>query len=124
MAGALMALAAGGQGGAGGVVTVSPAPAWTALYGRDTVSTNTLTLAGITAPVSIGAALSGGGLLYANRNAAFAAYAGAFSCSPGDTLGWTIINTGGGRVSGNLTVTNLSDGGATLAVIPYSVAPD
>jgi hypothetical protein len=114
-------IGAGGNETTGGSTVPSPAPNWTGLFGQDTVSTNTQTITGIGAPISIEAALSGGGVLSYQLNGVFNTYSGAFSVAAGATLGWTVTNINTTTVAGNLTVTNESDGGATLATIAYAV---
>ena len=58
MTGAVMGLAgsAGGAGGGSGVV-VSPLPSWSNITGIDNATSNDVTLAGISTPISISAAL-------------------------------------------------------------------
>jgi hypothetical protein len=114
--------AAGGASGVSGTVVPSPTPVWTSIYGFDSGATNVQTISGITSPISISAALSGGGTLFYTQNGAIKPYSGAFTVNAGDTLGWTVVFVTGGSVSGNITVTNISNGSATLAAIPYAVS--
>ena len=83
--------------------TVSPLPTWTSIFDTDVGSTNTITLAGITAPITISAAITGTGTLFYFLNGAFLPYTGAFSASAGDSLGWTIENGDSRRLSGVIT---------------------
>jgi hypothetical protein len=105
---------------ASGVVIPSPTPVWTAIFGYDAASTNNQTLAGITAPISLSASLSGAGALLYVKNGVATLYTGAFSAVVGDVIAWTVL-AGLSTVSGTLTVTNASDAGATLATIGYVV---
>jgi hypothetical protein len=119
MTGVAMALAgSGGAAGAGGVVNPG-ALAWSGIYDTDSGTSNTQAFTAITSPISVSAALSGGGVLYYNLNGGYAAYTGAFAVHAGDTLSWT-INVGHLGHSGNLTVTNVTTA-TVLATIPYSV---
>ena len=120
MTGAMMALAGVGGGSGGAGVTTPGALAWTPIYDTDSGSTNTQAFTGLTAPIAVSAAISGGGTLYYNLNGAYGAYAGPFAVVAGDALSWTLD---AGRLSrvGVLTVTNVTTG-AVLATIPYSVA--
>lgn len=120
MSGALAALAGAGSV-SGGSAHLSPAPSWSSIYGNFAGSTNTQTLAGIGSTISITGALSGGGTLYYRKNGATLPYSGAFTAVNGDTLAWLVV-VGTGRQSGVLTVTNVSDGGAVIGSINYSVA--
>ena len=121
MAGALMALAgAGGASGGTGVV-ITPTPVWRAIYDSDAGSTNSPAILGITTAISISLARTGLGVLYYNLNNGFAAYSGAFTVRAGDTLAFTIIASGSVTVTGNITVTNVSNASATVATIPYTV---
>jgi len=121
MSGAIAAMAACcGQSAASGVVIPSPTPAWSAIYGLDNGITNNQTISGITAPMSISAANSGGGTLIYILNGTSSLYTGAFTVHAGDVLAWSIA-VGLTTESGTITVTNASDGGATLATIAYVV---
>jgi hypothetical protein len=105
---------------ASGVVIPSPTPVWTAIFGYDAGSTNNQTLAGISAPISLSASLSGAGALVYVKNGVGTLYTGAFTAVVGDVIAWTVL-AGLSTVSGTLTVTNASNGGATLATIAYVV---
>jgi hypothetical protein len=118
MTGAVMALAAGGASGAGGVTTPG-ALAWSAIYDTDSGTSNTQAFTLLTSPISVTASLSGGGTLYYNLNGSYQAYTGAFIVHAGDTLSWT-ISVGHLPKSGNLTVTNATTS-TTLATIAYFV---
>ena len=118
MTGAVMALAAGGASGAGGVTTPG-ALAWGAIYDTDSGTSNTQAFTLLTSPISVSASLSGGGTLYYNLNGSYQAYTGAFTVHAGDTLSWT-ITVGHVAKTGNLTVTNVTTT-TTLATIAYFV---
>jgi len=120
LSGALLMLAGAAGGVGGGVVIPSPTPVWSAIYGQDTAVTNNQTIGGITAPMSISAANSGGGTLIYILNGTSSLYTGAFTVHAGDVLAWSIA-VGLTTESGTITVTNASDGGATLATIAYVV---
>ena len=125
MAGVLTALSAAQNAGVSGSgVHVTPSPAWTSIYGFGLPSTNAQTIAGITAPISVAASLTGSAMLYFTLNGAFSLYSGAFTVHAGDSLIWLVEAPGSTRVSGIITVTNLSDGAAVLGAIPYSVKSD
>jgi hypothetical protein len=122
---AVVTMAAGGSGGGGsggGIVTPSPTPAWTAIAGVDDASSNNQTIAGISAPMSIGATITGSGVLFYTRNGAPFVYTGAFTVHNADVIAWSVSTPGTNRVSGTITVLNDSDGGATLCTIAYHLA--
>jgi len=122
VAGAVLAgIGAGGAGGGAGVV-VSPAPTWTPIYGFGTASTNTQTISGISTGITISAGLTGTAGLSYTLNGTVYNYLGAFTSHAGDTLSWQVQAPGSSRVSGTITVTNVSNGSATLGAIVYSVA--
>jgi hypothetical protein len=105
--------------GASGVVAPS-APAWSDIYGEDYASTNSQTISGITSPISITLAKTGGGALSFVLNGAFMNYTGAFTVVAGDIMAFGIA-VGLTAKSGTITVTNVSNGSATLATINYVV---
>jgi hypothetical protein len=119
MTGVAMALVGAG-GATGGGVTTPGALTWTPIYDTDSGSTNTQAFTGLTAPIAVSAALSGGGSLYYNLSGVYQAYVGAFAVHGGDTLSWTLAV---GRLSrtGVLTVTNVTTG-VVLATIAYAVS--
>jgi hypothetical protein len=77
---------------------------WTNIFGHSSGSTNQQTISGLSAPLSITAALTGGAVLYYTKNGVYSSYTGAFSISNGDVLSWAVIDAGG--TSGTVTVTN------------------
>ena len=119
MSGAVILSAGMAQTGGGSGIVIPDALEWTDAYGGIVATTNLQTITGITAPVSIAAALSGGGGLQYILNGATKFYSGAFSASAGDTLGWSVLNVSTVSVSGTITITNASDGGATLDAPTY-----
>ena len=125
MAGVMTALAGMANAAVvGSGVHVSPTPAWGSIYGFGVPSTVSQTIAGITAPISVSASLTGTAILYYTLNSSFGLYSGAFTVHASDTLIWSVEAPGSTRVAGTITVTNLSDGSATLGTIPYSVKSD
>ncbi len=118
MTGAILASLAGGGGGGS---DVTPAPLdWTDAFGDIIAHTNSQTITGITTPISLAAGASGGGNLHYSLNGGSAGYLGAFAVAAGNTLIWSILNTGTAAVSGTVTITNVSDGGATLDSFNYT----
>ncbi len=111
----------GGGGGGGGTIIPSPAPVWSNCYGDAAVSTNTVTIAAITGPISVSATNSGTAGLFYSLNGGFTPYTGAFTVSAGDVLGWTIVNTGLSRKTGTITVINVTNSHSTMATFTYSV---
>jgi hypothetical protein len=119
MTGAIAAIAGtAGQSAASGVVVPSPTPVWTSIYGYDYGVTNSQTISGISAPISISASNSGAATLFYVLNGVSTLYTGAFTARDGDVLAWSVAVGLTGK-SGTITVTNGSDGGATLATITY-----
>lgn len=120
MSGAVI-LTAGMAQTAGGGGTVIPNPLeWTDAFGSVVASTNVQTVSGISVPISVLASKSGGGVLHYAQNGTGAAYVGPILVNPGDTLVWTIFNVGSLSVSGTITITNGSDGGAVLDAPSYT----
>ena len=119
MAGAVLALLAGGTaGGGGGALTLD----WANIYGLYTASNAPLAVSGLSGPISLEIANSGAGLITYTRNGVSFAYGGAFTVANGDMLGWSVTNAGdGGAVSGTVSVLNESDGGATVGAFTYVV---
>lgn len=121
MSGALLALGGQGASGGGGGGIVIPNPLeWTDAYGDIIAHTGVQTVTGITTPISVAATLSGGGTLHVTQNGTGREYGGPFSVSAGDTLVWSIVNLTTLSVSGTITITNGSDGGATLDAPTYT----
>ena len=106
-------------GGAGAVVP-SPVPVWSNIFGTDYASTNSQTISGISNSISITLANSGSGTLLYNLNGYATYYTGAFTVRAGDILAFTVL-AGNAAESGAITVTNVSNAGATLATIAYVV---
>ena len=106
--------------GGSGTVVPSPAPVWTNIFGTDYAATNSQTISGISNSIAITLANSGAGTLYYILNGVLTPYSGAFTVHVGDVLAFA-ISVGNSRLSGNITVTNVSDASATLATIPYVV---
>lgn len=103
-----------------GVVTPSPTPVWVNIFSIDYGSTNSQTIAGITSPISISLANSGSGTLYYILNGVQTHYTGAFTVQPNDILAFGIA-VGNSPLTGAITVTNVSNSGATVATINYVV---
>lgn len=121
MTGAIvMAAGVNSQLGSAGTVVPSPTLVWLNIYGVDYASTNSQTVAGITSPITISLAVSGGGTLLYSLNGVAVHYTGPFTIQPNDILAFSIA-VGNGAKSGTITVTNVSNGSATLATINYVV---
>lgn len=108
------------QLGSSGTVVPSPSPVWLNIYGVDAGSTNSQTISGITSPITLSLASSGGGALLYSLNGVATPYTGPFTVNAGDILLFTIAVGLAGK-SGTITVTNVSNGSATLATITYVV---
>ena len=106
--------------GGTGTVVPSPTPVWTSVFGIDYASTNSQTIQGISNSISISLANSGAGTLLYSLNGYATYYTGAFTVRVGDILAFAIA-VGLAAESGAITVTNVSNAGATLATIPYVV---
>jgi hypothetical protein len=106
--------------GAAGVVVPSPPPAWTNIFGSDYGATNSQTISGITTPITVSLANSGSGALLYILNGYQTPYTGSFTVHAGDILAFGIA-VGNAVQSGAITVTNVSNGSATLATIGYVV---
>ena len=121
MSGAVILSAGSAQmaGGGGGVVIPNPLE-WTDAYGDIIASTNLQTVSGITTPISVAASISGGGTLHLAQNGTGRVYSGPFLVNPSDTLVWSIVNVTTVSVSGTITITNSSDGGAVLDAPTYT----
>lgn len=112
----------GGGGGGGSDVSVTLTGSFGGCYGDSFATSSTATFTDIDQPVSVSLSKSGGGQIYYNKNAAgWTQYTAAFTMSDTDTLAVGIVNVGGPTVSGNVTVTNVTDASATVATVPYSV---
>ncbi len=122
MSGAVILSAGSAQmsGGGGGVVVIPGPLEWADAYGDIIATTNVQTVSGITAPISVAAAISGGGTLHLVQNGGGREYGGPFLVDPGDTLAWSIVNVSTVAVSGTITITNASDGGAVLDAPTYT----
>ena len=114
------ATAAGGGGGGGGG-DVPDALNWIDIYGVSYGATDTLTVSGITVPISISVTKSGSGTLSYSLNGTVFGYTGAFLVHVGDTLAW-IMTTATIPRSGTLTVVNVTDSSTTLKVINFSLS--
>jgi len=130
MAGALMALAAGGTGGGGGGDgdVPSPTPSWNDVYATNSGATNYQTISGITVPLTITATDTGGSLLYYSLNGQYNVYTGGFTVHAGDVLNWIPQNTPAERASmtrltGTVTITNVTDSNTVLDTFSYSLTP-
>jgi hypothetical protein len=119
MSGALMLLASGNGGASPGGTTLDPLH-WTNITGSFAGATNTQTISGISAPVSISVAITGGAALRYALNGAYANYTGAFNVVATDTLSWLVVSGGGAR-AGTITVTNATSA-TVVATINYSVS--
>ena len=115
-----LTLLGGGAGGGSGVV-IPGALNWTDCYGGILAHTNSQTLSLITVPINLTAGASGGGNLHYSLNGGSAAYVGAFSVAAGDTLLFSIVNTGTSSVAGTVTVENASDSFTVLDTFNYTV---
>jgi|GEM_PF-3286285 len=120
----MMALATGqigaGAPGLGGSVHISTLPAWTSITGIVAGTSNGQTLA-ITNPVTLSAAIVGGGSLGYLLNGTYYFYGGPFVVHPSDILVWSVV-VGGASGAGTVTVTNTSDTGSpVIATINYSI---
>ena len=121
MTGAVAACASvNSQLGSSGTVVPSPAPVWINIFGVDSATTNSQTISGITSPITISLANSGSGALFYGVNGVWTFYTGAFTVRVGDILAFS-ISVGNAAESGAITVTNVSNGSATLATIAYVV---
>ena len=79
------------------------------------------TISGIDTTISISASLSGpGNLFYDLSGAGFVAYTAPFGVTNGQTLRWQVTSDLG-NVTGTATITNDSDGSATLDTFAYDV---
>jgi hypothetical protein len=117
---AMAAAGVNSQLGSSGTVVPSPTPVWPGIYGVDVGSTNSQTISGITSPITLSLSNSGGGALLYSLNGVATHYTGSFTVNAGDILLFTIA-VGLAPKSGTITVTNVSNGGATLANINYVV---
>jgi hypothetical protein len=119
-------VAVAGIGGApaigGGGTVIPDALAWTSIAGVDQGSSNNQTIAGISAPMSIAATITGSGELFVTQNGIPFDYTGAFTAHNGDAIAWNVSTDGTSRAAGTITVVNDSDGGATLCTIAYHIA--
>ena len=102
-------LSAGGTTpiGAGGAV-VPTSLAWNDIYGEDSGSTQSLVISGTTAPISVGASRTGGGILGYALNGAYLSYTETFTVNPNDSLQWIISIVGTVEKAGVVTVTNVT----------------
>jgi hypothetical protein len=94
---------------------------WTNIFGFGAGQTNICTVAGLTGAISISLAITGGATLFVVHNGVQKAYTGAFKVLNGDTLGFVVQNpnvTGGGAMSGAITVTNAT-ASTTIQTINY-----
>ena len=119
MTGAILALV--GRGGAGGGTVVPDGLSWANISGSDIGGNAALTLSGFSAPISIGATNSGPGTLGYSLNGGYETFSGPFTVADGDTLAWEVQYFASGRASGTITVTNASDGNATLDTFTYLI---
>jgi hypothetical protein len=120
LAAAAVIASEGVASGGTGTVVPSPAPVWANIFGFDYASTNSQTILGISNSIAITLANSGTGTLYYILNGFLTPYTGAFTVHVGDILAFA-VSVGNSPLSGNITVTNVSDGSATLATIAYVV---
>lgn len=121
--GALTGLGTGSGGGSSGSDVTPDAINWTDATGANFGVTNKQTISGINAPISLQVNRTGVALLYYIKNGASAvnvANGGVVVVVDGDTLAWS-IGTNGTSVSGVVTVTNQSDGGATVDTFNYDI---
>lgn len=112
----------GGGGGGGSDVSITLSGSFGGVYGDVFATSATVTITDIDQPCSISIAKSGGGTRYYYLNGVGPTqYTAPFTVSDTDTLAVAIANPGGPTVSGNITVTNVTDASATVATVPYSV---
>lgn len=109
---------------AGTGVHVTPTPAWGSIYGFGFPSSVVQTIAGITSTISVSASRTGSAVMSYYLNGSLHLYSGAFNVVASDTLAWAVEAPGSTRVTGTITVVNVSDSSATLGAIPYSVKSD
>lgn len=82
------------------------------------------TISGIDTTITLEANFTGSGLLYYSKNGGaftFIANGGQVSVANTDTLRWQVANAAPGSVTGTVTITNESDGSATLDTFTYNV---
>ena len=120
LAAAAVVCAGGVASGGTGTLVPSPTPVWNNIFDIDSGSTNSQTISGISNQITISLAATGGGVLLYSLNGYSAYYTGAFTVHVGDILSFTII-VGNSAQSGTVTVTNVSNGSATLATFTYVV---
>lgn len=97
---------------------------WADLSGTSPQSNANQTINGCSGSIVLSATNSSSGtLLYSLAGAAFTAYLSPFSvdAAAGQTLRWQVTSAIGTKV-GTVTVTNDTDGGATLDTFTYSVS--
>lgn len=102
-------------------VDVTPdAVNWADISGSGFAANANQTISGIGTSISIGASLSGSGILsYSLNGGSFTAYSTPISVSNSNTLRWQVDSIS--AVSGTVTVTNQSAGGATLDTFTYNI---
>lgn len=90
------------------------------IYGDQFAVSSVVTLAGLTAPISIKVIFTGTGECFYYKNGAYTALASgaSFSAVSGDMIGIAFNNPGPTGRSGTYTATNDADGGAALGSTP------
>jgi len=108
-------------GAMGSSVDVTPnAVNWANITGSTSGSNANQTIDGISSSISVGASLTGSGILsYSLNGAGFTAYSTPVSVSNGQTLRWTVDAVF--ATNGTVTVTNQSDGAITLDTFTYDL---
>jgi hypothetical protein len=118
--GAILALV-GGKPPTGGGGNLPGSLSWANISGSDVGGNAALTFTDLTTPISIGATNSGPGTLGYTLNGGYQLFTKPFTVVNGDTLAWVVQYFASGRASGTITVTNASDGNATLDTFTYLI---
>lgn len=124
MSGVLAAMfgGSGSGGGSGGADVSLSALNWSDIGGSYAGSNETLTIAGINTTVTLTVVITGAVQLYYAKNGASTAIVsgGTLTVANADTLAWSAIAPGY-TVSGTVTITNTSDGGAAVDSFIYDL---
>lgn len=92
---------------------------WTTLTGVSPKATSDLTITGISRDITLSVSDTGSAIVeYRIDSGSWTTYSAPFTVSDGETLGWR-VDAGG---SGTITVTNDTDGGATLDLFIYNLS--
>jgi hypothetical protein len=119
MTGVILATVGGAAAAGGGFTPGSLS--WANISGSEVGGNAALTISGITAPITVGATITGSGQLGYSQNGGYEPFTEPFTVSDGDTLAWVVQYFASGRASGTITVTNASDGNATLGTFTYLI---